>query len=230
MISGAAVRLFPVFLDLHGRACLVAGGGRVGVDKARALLDAGAAVTVVDPAPTAALRELAASAAHLRVEARPFAGDDCAGQALVFACTGDARVDAAVLEAASDHGAPACASGSGGDDGDFSCGAILRRGDVCVAVTSGGASPGLAAMARDRAASVVGEEFAMAASMLASLRAELQQRVQDPGLRRDAMRSALATGLVELLEAGHYAEAEAVVAGALASAGAGTRPAAEEAR
>lgn len=145
-------------------------------------------------------------------------GDDCDGRALVFACTGDARVDEAVLEAASAHGAPSCASGSGGREGDFSCGAILRRGEVCVAVSSAGASPTLAAMARDRVAAVVGEEFAMAASMLAALREQLQQEVGDWRVRRDTMRAVIDGGLVEMLEAGHYAQAEAIVTGALATA------------
>jgi siroheme synthase-like protein len=212
------VFLFPVFLDLAGRACLVAGGGQVGRDKARSLLEAGAAVTVVEPEPDAALLDLASSWPALRVIPRPFVEDDCGGCALVFACTGDAAVDASVLAAAAASGAPACASGSGGEEGDFSCGALLRRGDLCVAVSSGGSSPTLAAAARDRVAAVIGEEFAMAASMLSTLREELRRDVPDVRARRDAMRAAVGGGLVELLEAGHYDEAGTLVTATLVNA------------
>lgn len=231
MISGAVVFLFPVFLDLAGRACLVAGGGAVGRDKALSLLEAGAAVTVVDPDPAPALLAMASAWPALRVEPRAFDREDCEGSALVFACTGNAAVDAAVLEAAAFHGAPACASGSGVDEGDFSCGAMLRRGQVCVAVSSGGASPTLAALARDRAASVVSQEFGVAAALLARLRDELRREVPDSKARREAMRHAAGAGLVELLEAGHQAEAEAMLADVLAGARAkGQGAAVKEAR
>ena len=52
------MNLFPIFLKLEGRRCLVVGGGQVGAQKIAGLLEAGAQVTVVDPSPAAVAREL----------------------------------------------------------------------------------------------------------------------------------------------------------------------------
>jgi precorrin-2 dehydrogenase/sirohydrochlorin ferrochelatase len=203
------VALFPVFLDLEGRAVLVAGGGGVGLEKARSLLDVGADITVVDPFPSAELSGLAEAAPGLRVLPKPFVETDCDGCCLVFACTGDPAVDADVLAAARRRGIPAC-SASDGEEGDLVCGAVLRRGDLCLAVSSAGASPSLAALARDRAAGVIGDEFATATAMLAALRRDLRREVPAGRVRRTAMRAAAL--LLERLEAGDEAGARELLA------------------
>jgi uroporphyrin-III C-methyltransferase / precorrin-2 dehydrogenase / sirohydrochlorin ferrochelatase len=84
---------FPLFLDLRGRRVVVVGGGAVGSRRAGGLLEAGATVVVVDPDP----------AEHLPgvdVIRRRFAVDDLDGCVLVFACTDDPVVNAAVAAAA----------------------------------------------------------------------------------------------------------------------------------
>src|SRR5262247_152691 len=83
---------FPAFLDLRGRRCLVAGGGKVGERKARALLECGARVTVVSPTLTPGLAALAASR-RIGHRARPFRRSDLRRRALAIAATGDAHVD-----------------------------------------------------------------------------------------------------------------------------------------
>lgn len=168
------MQAFPIFLDLGGRACLVVGGGPVGCAKASRLAEAGADVLVVDPSPPAALKELASKEARVRVEARAFRPEDCDGRMLAFACTSDAAVNASVVAAASARCVLCCRTDAiAGDDrrGDFTSGAVLRRGDVCIAVSTGGTAPGLAKSVRDRIASVIGDEFGEASALAKSLRA-----------------------------------------------------------
>jgi precorrin-2 dehydrogenase/sirohydrochlorin ferrochelatase len=206
------MKLFPVFFDLAGRTCLVAGGGRVGLDKARALVAAGATVVVIDPSPsTEILAEAAASGGMLSLEARAFRAADCRGCFLVFACTGIAAVDDEVAAAAAGAGALCCRAD--GAPGDFTTGAVLRRGDLCVAVSSGGASPALAAEARDRAAEAIGEEYGEAALLLGGLRRQL-----DAGERSDVLRGGLVRDVLAALRRGDAARAEAFVEEALATA------------
>lgn len=197
------MKRFPVFLDVCGRPCLVVGAGRVGLAKAKSLVDAGASVLAVDPAPGAQ----AAAMAGLTIEARAFRSDDCRGRFLVFACTGDAGVNEAVAAAARAAGALCCRADDGAE-GDFTTGATLRRGDVCIAVSTGGASPGLSIEARDRVATVVGEEFGEAAHLLGTLRDRLGPNA---GNRAAALGGNLARDVVAALESGARPQAEALV-------------------
>ncbi|MFN2376996.1 MAG: bifunctional precorrin-2 dehydrogenase/sirohydrochlorin ferrochelatase [Candidatus Binatia bacterium] len=201
------MRPFPVFLDLSGRPCLVVGGGAVGCRKARGLLEAGARVLVVDPSPGDAVRGLMTQVSGLELRERPFEAGDCEGRFLIYACTPSPEVNESVAAAASRHGA-LCSRADGG--GDFSGAALLRRGPLCLAVSSGGLSPVLAALARDRAASAIGDEFAEAAQLLG----ELRERVLAEGSDRDAgdaLGPATAAAVVEALGAGRREEARRLV-------------------
>jgi len=168
------VSVYPVFLDLGGRRCIVVGAGPVGRRKAEGLFEAGAIVTVVDPS-AAARDAMAATASTVRhgveLVGRAFEDEDVEGAILVFACTGEPAVDAAVLAAAAERGILACDAGgttraAPGPDPDandrpatkFSSGAVFRRGDLCVAVSTGGAAPAVAAEIRDRIAGALQAE------------------------------------------------------------------------
>ncbi|MEW5935766.1 MAG: siroheme synthase, partial [Bacillota bacterium] len=75
---------------------------------------------------------------------------------------------------------------------DFISPAVLQRGPVTVAVSTGGASPALAALIRDRIADVVGDEVGEWAEVLASFRRRVQERVGDAAARQDLLRRAAA--------------------------------------
>ncbi|HEV8617785.1 MAG TPA: bifunctional precorrin-2 dehydrogenase/sirohydrochlorin ferrochelatase [Methylomirabilota bacterium] len=133
---------FAAFLDLRGRRCVIVGGGPIAARKTEALLEAGARVTVVSPALTPALAALVAAR---RVVHRPrrFLTTDVRGCALAVAATGVERVDAAVAAAARRHRAlvnvvdrPALC--------DFIVPSVLRRGELQIAVSTGGRVPALA--------------------------------------------------------------------------------------
>jgi len=202
------VQVFPVFFDLTQRPCLVVGGGNVGCDKALALVAAGADVLVVDPSPSAPAVSLATVEGRLGVATRPFRDEDCRGRVLVFACTDDDGVNAAVACAAASLGIPCCRADGGGD---FSTGALLRRGEVCVAVSSAGTSPALAIEVRDRIAAVVGDDIADAARLLGGLRERLRASVAGAATRTEALRGNLTRDLLEALRSGQHDRAKSLV-------------------
>jgi precorrin-2 dehydrogenase / sirohydrochlorin ferrochelatase len=209
------MKLFPAFFDLAGRPCLVAGGGRVGLEKAKSLLSAGAAVLVVEPAPSPELRTEAGE--RLAIDERCFRTGDCRGRFLVFACTGTPSVNDAVASDARAAGALCCRVD--GRPGDFTMGAVLRRGELCVSVSSGGASPRLAAEARDRVAEAIGEEYGEAARLLASLREKLRSESLAPS---QAMGGGLVREVLAALRSGDAADAEALLEQAFVNARADT--------
>lgn len=138
---------YAVCLDMTARPCLVVGGGPVAERKVAGLLDAGARVTVVSPSATDRLREWA-RADRIRLLPREYAVADLAGQAVVFVATDDGGINAGVARDARAVGVLVNAA----DDPahcDFILPAVLSRGAITVAVSTGGASPALARAVRD---------------------------------------------------------------------------------
>jgi uroporphyrin-III C-methyltransferase / precorrin-2 dehydrogenase / sirohydrochlorin ferrochelatase len=131
--------MYPIMLDLRGRPCLLVGAGLIAHRKLLALLAEGARVTVVAPTAIAPIAQLAAEGA-IALHERPFADGDVDGAALVFVATGKPEVDAQVARAARGRGiwinvadVPALC--------DFHLPSRLQRGDLQVAIASGGNAP-----------------------------------------------------------------------------------------
>lgn len=134
-----ARRTFPLNAMIEGREALVVGGGRVGQRKVELLLDAGARVRLVCPACVAELEALA-EAGRIRYDRRRFEAGDAAGCTLAFACTDDKHVNRLILEDAQAAGVPCCCADGNWPDGDFVTPAIIRAGDVLIAVSTSGRS------------------------------------------------------------------------------------------
>ena len=135
--------LYPLFMDVSGRRCVVIGGGGVASRKARGLLASGARVVVVSPDVSPEIEAM-----DVTVERRPYAPGDLAGAALAFAATDRREVNAAVAREATENGIPVNVADRP-DEGDFALPSVLRRGGLQVAVSTGGASPTLARKIRD---------------------------------------------------------------------------------
>src|SRR5919197_6725511 len=149
---------FPAFLDLRGRRCLVVGGGVVAERKVHGLLECGAHVAVVSPALVPGLAELAAGG-RIEHRARRFRTVDVRRCVLVIAATGVEAIDDAVAEAARRHGALVNAVDRPARC-DFIYGSVLRRGQLQIAVSTGGRAPALAREIRRRLEPVIGVEYA----------------------------------------------------------------------
>ncbi len=135
--------LYPLFMDVSGRRCVVVGGGGVASRKARGLLESGARVVVVSPEVTPEIDDM-----DVTVERRPYAPGDLAGCTLAFAATDSREVNAAVAREAEERGIPVNVADRPAE-GDFALPSVLRRGGLQVAVSTGGASPTLARRIRD---------------------------------------------------------------------------------
>lgn len=149
-------RLYPLFLDLAGKPVLVVGGGTVGAQKALNLLLTGARVTVVAPYAARSITQ-AAAAGRLRWHARRFERSDLQDACLVIAATGDAAVNAEIAEC--------CGAArlfvNAVDDPDHATAysaAVLERGPVTVAFSTGGRAPAMARLLRDLVAAVLPAE------------------------------------------------------------------------
>src|ERR1051326_6076294 len=130
--------MFPVFLDLWDRVCVVVGGGSVGRRKASRLLKSGAAVRLV------CLETRPPGEKFAKVEwlTEPFRAEHLTGATLVFAAA-SFEVNRRVVSEAKERGLWVNAA----DDpktGDFHVAAQVRRGALIVAISTGGTAPALA--------------------------------------------------------------------------------------
>jgi precorrin-2 dehydrogenase len=135
---------YPIFLDLKDRAVLVVGAGKVALRKAKGLLEAGARVTVVAPDWEAEFDSL-----PVRIVPRRFRASDLGGMMLVFAATDDRLANHRIGIAAKGKGVFANIADSA-DECDFIVPARVQRGQIHVAVSTGGENPRLSSELRKK--------------------------------------------------------------------------------
>jgi siroheme synthase-like protein len=171
---------YPVMFDVSGRACLVVGGGRVALRKTIALLRAGASVTVVAPDFNPHFSRLENRVTLVR---RPFeAGDLTPAYTLVIGATNATDVNKAIYERASALRVP-CNIVDCPELCSFIVPAVVRRGDVTIAISTGGRCPRLSRYVKSRVSTAVGPEFAGLASYLAGVRNRIKAAISAPADR-----------------------------------------------
>jgi precorrin-2 dehydrogenase / sirohydrochlorin ferrochelatase len=157
-------RYYMACLDLEDRRCLVVGGGSVGLEKTRGLLDCGAVVTVVAPEIEPDLQLL-----PVRWRRKRYESADLEGSFLVVAATPDRAVNRRVFVDAEARSL-LCNVVDDPELCSFILPAVHRRDPIAVAVSTGGASPALAKRLRDELGAQIDERHVELAYRLRELR------------------------------------------------------------
>ena len=134
--------LFPIFLKLEGRRCLVVGAGNVALEKITSLLNADAKIHVVAPRVCEAIENLA-SEGSIVLSRRRFEVADLAGQLLVVTATDSHVVNRDVFLAGQQRGL-LCNSVDDPPNCDFYFASVVQRRDLQIAISTTGESPALA--------------------------------------------------------------------------------------
>ena len=192
--------LYPVFLDLSGRIVVVVGGGAVATERAARLAACGARVRLVSPEVLPALGEMVSDGRIAEHHARGYEDGDLDGAVLVIAATDDADVNRRVRDDARAMGAEAnVADDPGGSTAVIP--AVVRQGDLALAITTGGASPVLARRIREDLQQHFGPGWAGLIDLLAETRDELIATYPDLAARRAAVEALLDAGIIEQVAA-----------------------------
>lgn len=134
--------LFPAFLKLQGRTCLLVGAGAIAEQKLGGLLEAGASVVVVAPHASPIIVEHA-SKGRLQWRQCEFIAAELEGIFLVIAATGNSQVNDDVFREADRRGI-LCNAVDEPERCHFYYPAVVRRGDLQIAISTNGKSPALA--------------------------------------------------------------------------------------
>jgi precorrin-2 dehydrogenase/sirohydrochlorin ferrochelatase len=150
--------LFPMFLKLEGRQCLAVGAGKVGEPKIGGLLETGARIRVVALNASPTVREWA-RAGKLELELRAFSAEDLEGASLAVVATNSRSLNERVYHEAQRRGV-LCNVVDVPDLCDFFYPAVVRRGDLQIAVSTSGQSPSLAQKIRQQLEKQFGTGYA----------------------------------------------------------------------
>jgi precorrin-2 dehydrogenase/sirohydrochlorin ferrochelatase len=184
--------LFPAFLKLTGRRCLVVGAGPIAQAKIESLLRAGASVRVVAPHATDTVRAWA-RAKKIRWERRKFRPSDFKGVFLVVASTSLPALHETIYRQARRR-AVLCNVVDDPAHCDFYYGAVVRRGELQIAISTGGHSPALAQRLRKKLEQEIGAEYEQWLKQLGAARKRLFAKSFSLA-RRNALLHSLASEL-----------------------------------
>ena len=195
--------LFPMFLKLQGKRCLVVGAGNVGEPKIEGLLETGALVRVVALQASPAVREWA-SAGKIELELRAFTADDLRDVFLAVVATASRTLNERIYHEAQVRGI-LCNVVDVPDLCDFFYPSVVRRGDLQIAVSTAGQSPSLAQKIRQQLEKEFGPGYAAWVAELGETRKLILASPLDKQQKLDllhslASREALEAALAELPE------------------------------
>jgi siroheme synthase-like protein len=203
------MRYYPVYINLTGRPAVVIGGGTIAEGKVLGLLEVDAQVTLIAPEVTPALRELAGDG-KIAWQQRPYQEGDLQGASIAISATDEREVNQRVWDEAQAGGIlinvvddpPHC---------DFIAPAIVRRGDITLAISTNGKMPALAAHLRRELEKSFGDEYLQLLEMIAPMREELNTRHLDYTVRQQLWRKLFEeTNIVDLLRRGETESARNV--------------------
>jgi precorrin-2 dehydrogenase/sirohydrochlorin ferrochelatase len=174
--------LFPIYLKLANRPCLVVGAGRIGEEKIEGLLRAGAAIKVVAPHATPRVESWARDG-KLRWETRKFRASDLREAFLVVAATSSEKLHDQIYKLAQRRGI-LCNVVDDPPHCDFYYASVVRRGSLQLAISTGGHSPALAQRLRRKLELQFGPEYELWIEELGAAREKLFAKKMEPERRK----------------------------------------------
>ena len=200
--------LFPMFMKLEGRQCLVVGAGKVGEPKIAGLLETGARIRVVALDASPAVREWARSG-KIELELRAFTNDDLQGAFLVVVATASRTLNERIYHEAQRLGI-LCNVVDVPNLCDFFYPSIVRRGDLQIAVSTAGNSPSLAQKIRQQLEKEFGPAYAAWVAELGETRKLILASDLDKERKLDLLHSLASREAFEAAQAENAELAEAL--------------------
>ena len=191
---------YPVYIQLREQPCVVIGGGKIAEGKVQGLLAAGAKVTVVSPELTSHLHELVKQN-QITYITRTYQTGDLTGAFMVICATDQVEINHKVWQEASANrqlvnvvdDTPRC---------NFIAPAILRKGDLTLAISTAGKAPALAVRLKERLQEQLGTEYERFLELSGQLREPLARHVPDFETRKALWYALVDSDALKLLAQG----------------------------
>lgn len=208
---------YPIFLDIEGRNVVIVGGGNVCARKAETMMNYGARVTVVSPEFTAEIEKWAGEGC-LQLRRKKYDESDLDDANIVIASTDDEAVNTRIATDCRKRRIPVnvvdvthlC---------EFIVPAIIEKGSIQIAVSTGGRSPALARTLKEDLQRAIGPEYDEVNRALGSLRDAAKKKLPTDVDRKRFFDGIIAQGILDMLRNGRRREAYETIARACDAAG-----------
>lgn len=191
------MRYYPINLDVQKRECLVIGGGSVGERKVKTLLECGALVTVITPDATESLQALAANQS-IELIVREYESSDMEGKYLVIGATDSEEANEKISKDAAERGL-LCNIADRPAACNFVLPAIVRQGDLLIAISTSNKSPAVARRIRQTLEREFGPEYAVLLNLMGAIRQKLLSEAKSPEAHKRMFEQLLDRGLLEMI-------------------------------
>jgi precorrin-2 dehydrogenase / sirohydrochlorin ferrochelatase len=191
---------YPIYLELRDQPCIVIGGGKIAEGKVDGLLAADAKVKIISPELTLHLNDLVKQN-QVEYIPREYQVGDLSGAFMVICATDKAEINHQVWEEASANrqlvnvvdDTPRC---------NFIAPAILRKGDLNIAISTGGKAPALAVRLKERLQKELGPQYERFLEISGQLREPLARHIPDFETRKKLWYELVDSNILELLSQG----------------------------
>lgn len=203
------MKYYPVCLDINGRNCLVVGGGGVGTRKVKGLLQSGAIVTVVTLEATQTIADWAAEK-KIQLFERAYENNDLEGHFMVMGATNNEVLNRQIYKDAEKRNM-LCNIADRPKACNFILPAVIRRGDLSIAVSTSGKSPAFARFLRLQLEQEYGPEYARLLDLMGTIREKLLAREHAPEQHKPLFEALISGGLLELIRENDPTEIDALL-------------------
>ena len=188
---------YPIYVQLNEQPCVVIGGGKIAEGKVDGLLAANAKVKIISPELTPHLNDLVKQD-QIEYAARNYQAGDLSGAFMVICATDQNEINHQVWQEASANqqlvnvvdDTPRC---------NFIAPAILRKGDLNIAISTGGKAPALAVRLKERLQKEIGPQYERFLELSGQLREPLAQHIPDFETRKKLWYELVDSDILELL-------------------------------
>ena len=200
---------YPIYLQLNEQPCVVIGGGKIAEGKVDGLLAADAKVKIISPELTPHLQHLV-DQKQIEYIPRTHQHGDLSGAFMVICATDQAAINHQVWEEASANqqlvnvvdDTPRC---------NFIAPAILRKGDLTIAISTAGRAPALAVRLKERLQNELGPEYERFLELAGQLREPLARHIPDFETRKALWYELVDSNILEFLAVGDESSAREII-------------------
>ncbi len=197
---------YPINLDLEKKRCIVIGGGNVAERKVKRLLDCNAVVTLISPEVSSGIIRLRKTK-KIKVEMRRVALKDLKGAQLVISASDDRKVNASVSDYCHRNNILINVVDSP-KECNFILPSIVTRGDLSIAISTGGVSPALSKKIRQDLEKRFGIEYAKFLRLMKKARPRVIKGVKNAGSRKTIFEKIVKSNILVLIKKGREKDAK----------------------
>ncbi|MGC8937691.1 MAG: precorrin-2 dehydrogenase/sirohydrochlorin ferrochelatase family protein [Thermodesulfovibrio sp.] len=191
-------KLFPAFIDIKGKKCVVVGGGRVAERKIKTLLHYGARITLISPEINENIRKIVEKG-QIEYIKKQFSKEDIDDAILVVAATSDEKLNAQIVKNAKFLENCVTATDVSEIGGLlYNVPAIFNKADLTIAISTD--FPALSKLLRDEISKSYGKEFALYLRYLKKLRKEIQKKIPETKRRQEIFKKIASKKIVSILK------------------------------